>query len=363
MKTAKTSWLKAKGPYSLMEKTHPLLTIAIPTYNRAFYLKRLLDCLAKEISPQLEKHIEVIVCNNDSSDATNQVLIQSTLTRSIIQTVTNERNVGSDVNIAQCFKLARGQYVLILGDDDMPLDGALSTLVSLLKKKQYGVLYLRTFGFNKNMNEECPKIKPGHIEYSSSGEFLTAVGQNLCSISACVINKHLIADIEPESFCGENLVQVHLCIIAATRASLNLRSTNYMMGLQRNNSGGYEFCQVFVTNFFKILETYLSKELTTRTITRIEKKFLVGFYPYYILRALWTESWDMKKTLKTFTSKFSNRVLFWIVIWPALVSPRYIAIPYIGVWTVFGRLLYGDFKRGISYLVSKISRKISRASP
>ena len=49
---------------------NPILTIAIPTYNRKKYLKECLD----HVIPQVGEDIELIVCDNASEDGTDEFM-------------------------------------------------------------------------------------------------------------------------------------------------------------------------------------------------------------------------------------------------------------------------------------------------
>jgi abequosyltransferase len=55
---------KVKSP----DSAKPLLTIAIPTYNRAGYLKELLSILADQLKD--EPRVELIISDNASPDET-----------------------------------------------------------------------------------------------------------------------------------------------------------------------------------------------------------------------------------------------------------------------------------------------------
>ena len=91
----------------------PLVTIAIPTYNRAgSYLPVALGSALAQRYPRLE----VLVADNASSDDTP----------SFLRGITDERlrywrhavNVGANRNYNDCLDRARGDYFLLLHDDD-----------------------------------------------------------------------------------------------------------------------------------------------------------------------------------------------------------------------------------------------------
>ncbi|NOV02083.1 glycosyltransferase family 2 protein [Paenibacillus planticolens] len=95
----------------------PLVSILLPTYERPQYLEQaLLSALNQTYS-----HIEIIICDNSRDDTTEQV-VQSYLPPHSgfnIKYVRNETNIGPIANQHKCFKLASGEYVNYLMDDDL----------------------------------------------------------------------------------------------------------------------------------------------------------------------------------------------------------------------------------------------------
>lgn len=93
--------------------THePFVTIAIPTFNRASWLK---DCLVAALS-QTYQHFEVLVSDNASTDETPDVLRQFGDPR--LRIVRQKSNIGLLPNWNACLAEARGEYIVYCSDDD-----------------------------------------------------------------------------------------------------------------------------------------------------------------------------------------------------------------------------------------------------
>jgi glycosyltransferase involved in cell wall biosynthesis len=91
----------------------PLVTIAIPTYNRAdSYLPQALKSALNQTYPNLE----IIVSDNCSTDGTKAFVTGIADPR--LRYVRHEVNIGSTNNINFCLEQAKGEYVLFLHDDD-----------------------------------------------------------------------------------------------------------------------------------------------------------------------------------------------------------------------------------------------------
>lgn len=108
-------WLKEsnlKG--NLMEK---LLTIAIPTYNRAQMLEKALLAIEK----QYDECVEVLVCDDVSSDNTQEIVVNMQK-KLPIHYIRNEVNLGYERNFLQCYRRANGKYVFLMSDHDFIID-------------------------------------------------------------------------------------------------------------------------------------------------------------------------------------------------------------------------------------------------
>jgi len=97
-----------------MDKDFPLVTIGIPTYNRAnatlpFTIKSALD--------QDYPNLEILVSDNCSPDNTKAVV--SSFKDERITYIRQKINVGSNNNYNACLNAAKGDYFLLMHDDDL----------------------------------------------------------------------------------------------------------------------------------------------------------------------------------------------------------------------------------------------------
>lgn len=111
----------------------PLLTIAIPTYNRAEKLAQLLDSIFVE-SKLLSWPIEILVSDNASTDDTPRIA-NGYVSRGLIRFRRNSTNIGFDRNVAAVIGCARGEFVWLMGDDDRVAPGFLPRLGSILRSE------------------------------------------------------------------------------------------------------------------------------------------------------------------------------------------------------------------------------------
>ena len=92
----------------------PLVTIAIPTFNRASGFLR--TSLAAACA-QTYRHLEIFVSDNASEDHTHD-LVES-LHDSRVRYHRHPANIGSTSNMNFCIDEARGEYLVVVPDDDL----------------------------------------------------------------------------------------------------------------------------------------------------------------------------------------------------------------------------------------------------
>jgi glycosyltransferase involved in cell wall biosynthesis len=93
----------------------PKVSILIPTYNRPHYFEFALQSALNQTYP----HIEIVVCD-DSTNHDTETVIQPYLREfPNIRYYKNEKNLGQFQNDLLCMKLATGEYINFLMDDDL----------------------------------------------------------------------------------------------------------------------------------------------------------------------------------------------------------------------------------------------------
>lgn len=91
----------------------PKVSVCVPTFNRAAYLRESLPTLLQQDADDYE----ILVVDNHSTDETGAVVRACADPR--LRYVRNERNLGSRANWNRCIELATGEYVAICHDDDL----------------------------------------------------------------------------------------------------------------------------------------------------------------------------------------------------------------------------------------------------
>lgn len=118
-----------------------LLTIAIPTYDRLDYL---LDNLA-HLLPQMKKYkneIELIISDNHSPNDPYPNIFELCSQFGVdIVYCRHDVNIGADQNIEYVANKSSGDYLFILGDDDILSPSFLHIIVPILRTHEYGAIH------------------------------------------------------------------------------------------------------------------------------------------------------------------------------------------------------------------------------
>jgi len=169
----------------------PLISIAVCTYNGAKYLKEQLDSLVN----QTYINLEIIICDDCSSDDTVQIIRQFAIQYSNVKYEVNATNLGYIKNFENVLRLCKGDFVTLCDQDDIWIEDKIKLMLGAFDEETV-LLY-----HNSNyMNENGDKIgltlaqTSGYI--SGSNPYQLAF-HNCVAGHAMMFKKELIEEILP----------------------------------------------------------------------------------------------------------------------------------------------------------------------
>lgn len=119
--------------------TFPLITVALPTYNRVGYLSETLLSAQQQTYP----HLEILVGDNASTDCTESLVRAAGAKDKRIRYFRNSENVGMRNNWNLLLDKAKGEYCLLLSDDDILTIQALEKLHTCFNSEDIVLAYSR----------------------------------------------------------------------------------------------------------------------------------------------------------------------------------------------------------------------------
>lgn len=325
-----------------------LLTIAVPTYNRAHYLESLLAILEPQIAafPQ----VELLISDNASEDATPSVIAAAAerfaRAGATLVVQRHSQNIGADANFVSCFRRARGRFFWICSDDDILVPGALAQVVPLLESTpDLDMIYATSYGFRENFERERQADPLGRTLHTvtDARAFAFAVNIMFSFISGMVVNRERLLSQpheEPEAFLGTNLVQLawSLPLLRAHRRSLILwtRPVAARLGNAHGYSLGRVFGQQLAANVRRLLpgRPDLQNAILNPALRR--------WFPSVVLdvRGAGNSSLEIEQAHQALGQAYGRNLRYWLFTWPALQWPLPAARIYTKGTAAISKLLY-----------------------
>lgn len=140
------------------------ITIGIPTYNRAVDIRGAIESVLAQMNGGFHDRLDILVSDNASTDSTQEV-VRDYMSR-YPERVTyrrNPHNIGFSRNVDALIRHARGEFVLLLSDDDVLDDNALAVLWDILDQHgDVGLVFLSETPYDSALREPLfPKA--GHV--------------------------------------------------------------------------------------------------------------------------------------------------------------------------------------------------------
>ncbi|MDJ0732503.1 MAG: glycosyltransferase [Nostocaceae cyanobacterium] len=198
----------------------PLASVIIPTYNRCNYLQEAIDSAVK----QTYQNIEIIICDNCSTDETQDVV--AAFGDSRIKYWQQPQNIGMFDNQMHAFKVAKGKYVASLHDDDIWEKDFLAKLVPILELQPNAVLaFCNQYIIDSNSNidhaatERYTQAYKRNLLIEGIYPFFQEIGlvnKSIPTAASCLIRNGLIDwnNIPPEVGGMWDLYLTYLCCIS-----------------------------------------------------------------------------------------------------------------------------------------------------
>jgi len=269
----------------------PLVTVNILSFNRKDELRNTLT----KVYEQDYKNIEVIVVDNASSDGSAE-MVKSEFPK--VQLIQLEKNIGI-AGWNEGFKVAKGEYVLVLDDDSYPLQETIRAGVNLIEQEDTtGIIAYKIFNtflqrLEENFNIEKPYsfigcgaiIKKSLIEKVGGYNNSYFLYHNELDFAACSLNLGYGIKLSDE-------------IVIHNFNSLNRNNNNSSPLLSR-----FRYYHFFVSQSIFFLQrlkiSYAIKMMFKWLINRFLIAIVYGYY-HEFLSAFWT-------ILKNFYKYYNTR--------------------------------------------------------
>lgn len=189
-----------------------MISVCIPAYNRAEVLSDLLDSIVKQEGCDYE----VVVAEDGSPDRSKISEIvaryQNRLPR-LIRYHENETNLGFDGNIRRLFELARGEYCLFMGNDDLMSPGAMATVASALRRYSNIGAILRSYAaFQGTADRIVQEFRyfPEERFFPAGADTIATFFRRMVVLPGIVIHREAALRCATDRFDGTLLYQLYV---------------------------------------------------------------------------------------------------------------------------------------------------------
>jgi len=290
-----------------------ILSICIPTYNRAELLDKTLSELVLEPSFQSGK-IEICISDNASPDSTE--LIVKKYKDKFVNIIYN-RNIENtmiiDGNFPIVADLASGVFIKFLNDYTYFIPGELDRIIEFIEtnKKEKPILFFSNNSLINKSNELifCDSLNSFVKNASYWTTWVLAAGfwrDDFLSI------KERDRSIEKFMWCPDN----YLRLVCSGRNTIIYNRQFCTLQPLRSKSG-YNVFYTFGVNYLSLYDEYLKNGLLSRIVYRSEKYILFRYFLFNWYQTLVINSSDIYK--------FDNKSAFKILLKNYCFKPYFYA--------------------------------------
>lgn len=256
--------------------TAPLLTIAIPTYNRADCLECLLETLLVELRG-LEGRVSIVVSDNASTDRTQEVIAAFTARWPGVRALRNDKNLGMDGNFLACAEHVDGAHFWLLSDDDLPRAGLVRALLDLLECESPDLVYMDS-RWLPEIADNDPTHPVGVLQGLRLGQLAFARRVHVWTtyLSGMVVRATPLLR-EParlRRFSGTQVSQLAWVLEALRDGSRFIHITTPCILATEGNTGGYKVLKVFGQHVPAIMREMLPERVVRAMLRRMATAYL-----------------------------------------------------------------------------------------
>lgn len=118
-----------------------LISICIPTYNRAPFLKECLESITAQFSDQrIQETINIFILDNQSADNTKNVAESFTSKFDNILYIRDEQKRDISRGISKAASYGDGEYIWVFSDDDLQTSESISTIIKNIENEKPDVI-------------------------------------------------------------------------------------------------------------------------------------------------------------------------------------------------------------------------------
>ena len=169
-----------------------LLSIAIPSHNKAIFLKKAIRSILKD--DEFGSNVNLIISDNSYNSDIKNLYDNEYKNNKYIRYFSSKKYNCLDSNVNRSVELANGKYTWIFGDDDILVTGILREIIKFLKSKNPNLLVCNSKAFSEEgiiESSRMPKNKNYLYRKNENDKFLIDMAGYLTYVGSIIVNREL----------------------------------------------------------------------------------------------------------------------------------------------------------------------------
>lgn len=322
----------------------PILSLCVPTYKRRKELEECIESISFSASRGAHK-IELLISDNASPDDTWDYLLALQTRQPAISIFRQTENVGAERNIYGLVERACGEWLWVIGDDDLLEPEAIGEVLSALKLAPPAVV-LNYSVWSSDFSRLVKRMKfsaclPKRCE--TSDDLMRQFGIEIGYCSALVFRKDHFSSVDRARY--ERFSPYGFAFLYAFYSGARFATDFQYIGIPivRNraaNSTGFDWYKYFVGGTTMVLDQLGVEGYSKAAITSAKESVVMRFVLHDILVRK-RDGADTSKVFGITRKAYGSFAIFWLGIVPALAIPARLvrwAHHLLEVWRKTGRL-------------------------
>jgi glycosyltransferase involved in cell wall biosynthesis len=268
-----------------VKNINTLLSLCIPTYNRFEVLDK---AIASIVSQKIysTNDIEIVICDNASTDKTEEIVKKYSSKYSNIYYYKNTTNIH-DRNFPTVLNYAHGEFRKLLNDTLIVKDGSLETLYNVVKQfsKEKPILLFKN---NNNKNNKLKnRTKLYFFKTDSREKALKNISFRMNWIGTLGVWSDDLKNIDTtEKYCNTKLWQVE-AILENMQFKNNIviiENECFLTQTKMKKSIDYSYFTIFYKNYIDICRRNIEiLKLSNKVFLQLKKDLLNNFFAKFFV--------------------------------------------------------------------------------
>lgn len=313
-------FLKKKYPYKINVAKYsdefpekfekPLLSICIPTYNRAKLLGSSLKVLTSQEFFQKTNAVEIVISDNFSSDNTPEICQKyANMFPEKVFYHRNDENI-KDKNFEKALSLGNGEYLKLCNDTLRFYKNSFEKMCrDIMSFKSEKPVLCFASGFVSSDEK--------YVFCNDLSDFVEKMSYGMTAIGNFGIWKSDFEKISDFNRCSsKQLTQVDVILNQVScKENAVIVNEKYFENIVCTRKGGYNIAEVFGKNYLSVLKDFLNTKALSKSAFELEKKkILLNFINEFYFDFKNIYAFDRTGYFKYLAADYALKPYFWLAL-------------------------------------------------